>query len=68
MEKEYNIKILEKLMKKLEICDRIMLLIFKKYTYRILKIGIEIGFNWEDKEYECQPKNKKINDLSTEYK
>lgn len=68
MDKEYNKKISEKLMKKMKIYDRIMLVIFKKYTYKILKIGIEIGFNWEDKECECQPKDEKVNDLSTEYK
>lgn len=65
MDKKYDKELLTKLVKKLNMCDRIMLVLFKNYTYKILKIGIKIGFDWEDKEYECQPKNEKINDLST---
>jgi len=65
MKKKYDKELLIKLVKKLNMCDRIMLMLFKSYTYKILKIGINIGFDWEDKEYECQPKDEKINDLST---
>lgn len=65
MDKKYNKEILQKLMQEINIYDRILLILFKKYTYKVLKIGINIGFDWEDKEYECQPKDEKINDLST---
>lgn len=68
MEKKYNIEILQKLMQEINIYDRILLILFKKYTYKVLKIGINIGFEWEDKECECQPKDEKINDLSTAVK
>jgi hypothetical protein len=68
MKKEYDKEILIKLVQRMNMCDRIMLILFKRYTYKILKIGINIGFDWEDKEYECQPKCEKINDLSTTVK
>lgn len=65
--KKYD-KMLEYLMTKLSISDRILLKLFKGYTYRIIRKGIDIGFNWEDKNVNenekkstiCQPKyNKK---------
>ena len=65
MEKKYDKEILKKLMQKINIYDKILLVLFKRYTYKVLKIGINIGFDWEDKEYECQPKDEKNNDLST---
>lgn len=68
MNKKYYKKIFEEIKTSLSFYDRILLKLFKKYTYRILRKGIDIGFNWEDKEYECQPKHEKVNDLSTEYK
>lgn len=64
--KKYD-KMLEYLMTKLSISDRILLKLFKGYTYRIIRKGIDIGFNWEDKNVNenekkstiCQPKHNK---------
>lgn len=64
--KKYD-KMLEYLMTKLSISDRILLKLFKGYTYRIIRKGIDIGFNWEDKDVNenekkstiCQPKHNK---------
>ncbi len=65
MDVKYDKKILKYIETTLSFSDKILLNIFKRYTYKILKIGIHIGFDWEDKEYQCQPKDEKINDLST---
>lgn len=68
MNKKYYKKIFEEIKTNLSFYDRILLILFKKYTYRILRKGIDIGFNWEDKDVNenekkstiCQPKlNKK---------
>lgn len=48
MKKKYNKEMLKKLMTKLSFRDKIMLILFKGYTYRVLKKGIDIGFNWEE--------------------
>ena len=64
--KKYD-KMLEYLMTKLSISERILLKLFKGYTYRIIRKGIDIGFNWEDKNVNenekkstiCQPKHNK---------
>ena len=64
--KKYD-KMLEYLMTKLSISDKILLKLFKGYTYRIIRKGIDIGFNWEDKDVNenekkstiCQPKHNK---------
>ena len=48
MKKIYNEKILKKLMTNLSFHDKILLILFKGYTYRVLKKGINIGFNWEE--------------------
>ena len=65
MDKKYDKEILQKLVQKINIYDRIFLILFKRYTYKVLKIGINIGFEWEDRECECQHTKEKVYDLST---
>lgn len=48
MKRKNEEKIIKKLVNKLSFKEKIIMIIFKKYTYKILKIGIEIGFNWEE--------------------
>lgn len=65
MGKKYDKEILKKLVQNINIYDKILLILFKRYTFKVLKIGINIGFEWEDKECECQPTKEKVCDLST---
>ncbi len=48
MKKKYDKEILYKLMTRMSFRDRILMNLLKGYTYRILKKGIDIGFNWEE--------------------
>ena len=48
MKKIYDEEILKKLMTNLSFRDKILLILFKGYTYKVLKRGIDIGFNWEE--------------------
>ena len=50
MRKKYEEKILKYLMTNMSFSDRILLILFKKYSYTILRKGIEIGYCWEDDE------------------
>lgn len=50
MNKKYYKKILEEIKTSLSFCDRILLHLLNGYTYRILRKGIDIGFNWEEKD------------------
>ena len=49
MEKLLKKKIIKEINQKLSLKDKIVSKIFKKHTYKIFKIGIEAGFNWENK-------------------
>lgn len=35
----------------LNIIDRILMHIFRKYTYKIYDMGVKEGFNWHDNRY-----------------
>lgn len=36
-------------MLKLNILDKILLHIFKRYSYKIYRLGVRDGFNWKNK-------------------
>ena len=40
--------ILNKIGKNLNICDTIIMKLFKSYTFKIYKIGLNDAFNWEN--------------------
>lgn len=42
--------ILNKIGKNLNICDKIIMKIFKEYTFKIYKLGLNDAFNWENRE------------------
>lgn len=51
--KDSELLILEELKNGLNIKERILLLLFKKYVLKIYRKGIIKGFNWENR-WQCQ--------------
>lgn len=47
--KEKNQKILKKIMPKLNLYDTIIMYLFKRYTCKIYRIGLNDEFNWSQK-------------------
>lgn len=45
---ENNKRILYKIEKNLNFCDIIIMKIFKRFTYKIYRIGFNDAFNWEN--------------------
>ena len=48
--RKYNKKqiVLDKIAKKLNFCDKIIMKVFKRYTFKIYKLGLNDVFNWEN--------------------
>ena len=40
--------ILNKIGENLNICDKILMKVFKGYTFKIYKLGLNDAFNWEN--------------------
>lgn len=40
--------VLDKIAKKLNFCDKIIMKVFKRYTFKIYKLGLNDAFNWEN--------------------
>lgn len=43
---KYKQEILQELKKNLNFCDKILLMLFKRYTYKILQQGVKMEYNW----------------------
>lgn len=43
---DYKKEILKEIKKNLNFCDKILLMLFKKYTFNILQQGVKIEYNW----------------------
>lgn len=43
---DYKREILKEIKKNLNFCDKILLMLFKKYTFNILQQGAKIEYNW----------------------
>lgn len=56
-EKEKQERLLNAISEELDICDIIIMLLFKKYTIKVYKIGLNDAFYWNNKKY---GKNKEI--------
>lgn len=41
-------RILNKIGKNLNFCDKIIMKVFKRYTFKIYKLGLNDAFNWEN--------------------
>lgn len=41
-------EILRKIKKNLNFCDKILLVLFKRYTYKILQQGVKLEYNWNN--------------------
>lgn len=45
---KYKQEILQELKKNLNFCDKILLMLFKRYTYKILQQGVKMEYNWNN--------------------
>ena len=52
-------KILNEIGKNLNFCDTILMKVFRNYTIRIYRIGVNDAFYWDNKKYGKNLKNKK---------
>lgn len=43
--------VLDKIAKNLNFYDRIIMKVFKRYTLKIYKLGLNDAFNWENQKY-----------------
>lgn len=43
---KYKKEILQEIKKNLNFCDKILLMLFKRYTYKILQQGVKMEYNW----------------------
>lgn len=41
-------EILRKIKKNLNFCDKILFVLFKRYTYKILQQGVKMEYNWNN--------------------
>lgn len=51
--------ILNEIGKNLNFCDTILMKVFRNYTIRIYRIGVNDAFYWDNKKYGKNLKNKK---------
>ena len=59
--RKYNKKqiIFDKIGENLNFCDTILMKVFRNYTIRIYRIGVNDAFYWDNKKYGKNSKNKK---------